>query len=412
MYFKAFLISIFSDVCKIQMLIPVLASLQFQKVMIVVALIGLALSDRLRQNVKSGLFRNPQGKALLFFSLWVLLSIPLSVYPGSCVTFITENYWKLLITFCLVTAYVASLKTIDNTVWAIILGTAIFAVGALFAESGNRFSLVETYDPNENALLFVVFLPLIFWTAVTQRGWKKTALFFLALLSIAGVIKTNSRGGFLGLAAVLLVTFFQYRKVHKVEFWKIVLIPATLIVLLSIQGGEEYYERLASIFDTEQNYNYSAETGRIVIWKQGMDMMFSNPVLGVGVNQFISAQGMTFRSEGGAWQAAHNSLVQVGAELGIPGLLAFCFLMVSSVYYLRKVHALPRDWKTRNKEFIIRAYSLSGAWTGFMVCSFFLSYAYSNVFFLLLGLTVAFLNVVRAQLREAPNGASAPNGAK
>ena len=44
MLFKAVLISIFSDACKIQSLIPVLSAIMFQKIMIIIPFIGLLFS--------------------------------------------------------------------------------------------------------------------------------------------------------------------------------------------------------------------------------------------------------------------------------------------------------------------------------------------------------------------------------
>ena len=35
--------------------------------------------------------------------------------------------------------------------------------------------------------------------------------------------------------------------------------------------------------------------------------------------------------------SAHNSFLQVGSELGFPGFIAFCFIIVSTIANLKKI---------------------------------------------------------------------------
>lgn len=390
MVFKAVLISIFSDVSKIQSLIPLLASLQFQKIMLLIPLAGLFSERRLLQHVKKSILTTPYGKTLIFYSIWMVFSIPLSVYPGSCVTFLTEHYWKLWVALCLIIAYGVSRESYDKMIWAVILAASVFSLAAFASKGSGRFQLTEAYDPNENALLFVLTFPLVFWKTITSRGWKKPAAGVLALLLVIGIMETGSRGGFLGLIAVICVSLVQCRREYRIGLGKLLIVPALLLLTLYSCGGSQYLDRVTSTFDTEQNYNYTADTGRLAIWRQGVDMMITNPVLGVGVYQFISAQGILYRSEGGKWQAAHNTFVQVGAELGFPGLIAFCFILYSTIKSLRTV---SRGKGAGNNYASLMSHALIGSWTGFIVCASFLSVAYTNIYFLLFGFSVALLNI-------------------
>jgi len=231
----------------------------------------------------------------------------------------------------------------------------------------------------------------------------------LALL-VMGIIDTQSRGGFLGLVAVTLVCVYQYKRVTGINIFniKIAAVIALFCGVLYFAGGEQYSNRISSIFNPENNYNYTEESGRLTIWRQGFSLMLDNPFLGVGVDAFESALGRAFRLDEGQWQTAHNSFLQVGAELGIPGLLAFCFIIVSTLAHLKRTVAaqiVPKanaggDSQKKPKQKLdlvpTTAYSLIGSWTGFIVSGSFLSVAYGNLIFFLMGTSWAFINVTSA----------------
>jgi len=80
-----------------------------------------------------------------------------------------------------------------------------------------------------------------------------------------------------------------------------------------------------TIIKPEEDYNRTAEEGRVKIWKRGIGYMMLHPVFGVGAANFPVAEGtispLAGRTEVGLgvkWGAAHDSFVQIGAELGIP----------------------------------------------------------------------------------------------
>ena len=292
----------------------------------------------------------------------------------------------------MIMAYGDSKKSINSMVWAFIIAVSVFAIIAFFTGGESRFEFIESYDPNENALLFVMCFPFAFWKTVELTGWRKMLTAVLCVLLVIGIIFTGSRGGFLVLFAIIVACIVQYRRGKHVSLLPFLLIPAVIFGIVYFFGGTEYTERISTIFDTEKDYNYTSSTGRLNVWKQGIDMMIKNPLLGVGAQQFESAHGRMYRLEGGKWSAAHNILIQVGAELGFPGLIVYCFIMFIIVMKLRKVASTKTDSAKKFSLNMMTSYSLIGSWIGFIVCGSFLSVAYSNVFFLLFSLSCAFLN--------------------
>jgi O-antigen ligase len=110
--------------------------------------------------------------------------------------------------------------------------------------------------------------------------------------------------------------------------------------------------------------------------------MLQNPVLGVGPGNFQTAEGtlspLAERQQFGIgvrWNAPHNSFVQIAAELGIPGLSLYVAMIASAFFALRRSAALTP--------------ALTASLLGFVVGSFFLSLAYSEMLYTLVALSVA-----------------------
>jgi len=391
MFFIALLITIFSDICKIQSLLPALSAIMFQKIIVIVPTIGLFTNPQLIKNIKRT-FSSTRGRVLIFLVVWMVLSVPFSMYPGASFRFLTEHLWKFLLITCLIIAYGYSKESVDKMIWSFIFAVAIFGVAAFISKGGERFSAITEYDPNENALLFVLAIPFIFWKMMALKGLKKILMACLLCLVVIGIVQTQSRGGFLGLIAVAAVSMYQYRHIGKVNIVKIAAIAAVLVGILYFVGGEGYEKRILTMFDSEVEYNYTSESGRLEIWKEGLALMIDNPFLGVGVDAFIAAIGFTFKQESGKWKAAHNSFIQVGTELGFPGIIAYCFIIISTMRGLQKI-ASARDVSNKKLNFAsITAYSLIGSWIGFIVSGSLLSVAYSNLVFFLISTSWAFLN--------------------
>ncbi len=416
MLFKTVLISIFSDICKIQSLVPALSAIMFQKIMILIPFVGLLFAPGLAKNIIKS-FNSSRGKALLFLVVWMVVSVPFSIYPTEGFSFLTDHLWKMLISLCLILAYGNTEESLDKMIWAFILAVGIFGVIALISSHTGRFSVVTEYDPNENALLFVLAVPFIFWKMMTLRGFKKILMACLLGLLVLGIVETSSRGGFLGLVAVTLVSVYQYKRATNINIFNFKIAASIVLVIgvLYFAGGEQYKQRISTIFDTSSEYNYTSSSGRLTIWKQGLSLMVFNPLLGVGVASFETGLGRTFRMDEGQWQAAHNSFIQVGAELGFPGLIAFCFIILSTIAHLRKAAAAryvlhahagedsPEQPKQKLNLGLTTACSLIGSWTGFIVSGSLLSVAYGNLIFFLIGTSWAYINVANTpQERKEP----------
>ena len=101
------------------------------------------------------------------------------------------------------------------------------------------------------------------------------------------------------------------------------------------------------------------------------------------------------------WNAAHNSLVQVGAELGLPGLLFFVAMVATALAALAGSKRQRRRHPAfRGRPLELRQ-ALMASLIGFAVGAFFLSLAYHEMLYTLLAFAVGMGKVSDAASRSS-----------
>jgi O-antigen ligase len=103
-------------------------------------------------------------------------------------------------------------------------------------------------------------------------------------------------------------------------------------VAASLLASETLKGRVQTLFAIEQDYNVSAESGRLAVWRRGVDHFLSRPLTGVGVVQYENAEGrwgeQNGRVRGFKWSAAHNMYLQSAAEMGLVGLTGLLLILI------------------------------------------------------------------------------------
>ena len=180
------------------------------------------------------------------------------------------------------------------------------------AIDGTRITYLGIFnDPNDLALAFVIALPMLAYALSEAKRLFGRVIWTIAIgINLYGLFLTNSRGGMLGAIALLVAYFYgRYGMVRS-------LLAATAGALaLSL-----FPSRLSTLDASE-----SSAAGRVDAWYEGIRMLLTNPLLGVGKGNFTDHHNLT----------AHNSIVLVFAELGLVGYffwLAFVGLSLIMVY--------------------------------------------------------------------------------
>jgi O-antigen ligase len=322
---------------------------------------------------------------------------------------VLDNFLKTVVMFFVIAGAARGFRDVERLALSYFAAATVYAAVVvsrfdLGAGDAWRLGHLYYYDANDFATFAVTAMPIGLYAVVSARTlfYRVIAGAALAVLALA-FVWTGSRGGFIAILAVSLYIVLRYRAVRFM--WRM---TATAIVgfVLVVAASDQYWAQMETIL-SEDDYNRTSETGRFQIWGRGIGYALSHPVLGVGPDNFPAAEGMLSAQAdrqqlgvGVRWNAAHNSFLQVAAEVGLPGLAFFVGMFVATFAALgrsvRQARAILRDRRTPQL-----AQALTASLVGFIVGAFFLSLAYSEMLYTLIALSVALHKVTRLDVRRA-----------
>jgi O-antigen ligase len=263
-------------------------------------------------------------------------------------------------------------------------------------------------NPNDLATNMVVFLPVAIVAALTRShsSLRRLTAAGIAVCMTATIIFTKSRSGGLGLALMLATLILLGRRVRP-GFGTM-----TIVALLASAPiiPTSFWNRMQSIVDARQDakeYTGSREARRTVM-REGIETFLERPLTGVGAGQFVN-YNPPGRQE--PWRETHNVLIQIAADLGMFGLLAFSFLIVCAALGLIATRRMLDRSRRRARAPSVRAadgadrdilsahsVAMSAGLVGWITCAMFASIAYSWTFYYVLALIVAERELVRHRI--------------
>lgn len=362
---------------------------------------------------KASQLRSPVVAIVLALLLVMIVGIPTSLWRGNSVQFVLkEHIPNILFMLCVA----ASIRTVRDVEWFAKLnlyGALMYAtVVNLFFRVGadGRLGDLVYYDANDFALVMVATIPFAVYWLRAGNGARRRLLGLVALgMFMLALVKSGSRGGFLGFIAVMLYVLLRYRAIPS----RLRLFAAIAGVgLVAVLGTDKYWTQMSTILHPTADYNWSDTQGRIEVWKRGMGYVKQRPVLGVGVGSYPVAEGtlsdigraLQARGRGFKWSVAHNSFLETAAELGIPGLLLFVSLLGMAIRTMMRLRPGRFFGPLAGKREMALSQMLTGSFIGYSVAGFFVSAEYFSYLFFLLGLAVGLDKVLRLQ-RAAVLGA-------
>lgn len=266
-------------------------------------------------------------------------------------------------------------------------------------------------DANYFAHIMVVLVPLAFNRMIFERNiWLRVLAGWSFTACVLAVIFTFSRGGFVGLVAVLAVMLIMNPPRLSVFVFSI---PIAFFILQFIPPV--YTERISTITSVipgmgQQNeaLNEGSFRGRTSHIFVGINMFADHPIFGVGLDHF-GYHYQTYSREIGLntatrqGRAAHNRWLEVAAEQGLVGLGIYCtmvFVMFRNVFRARR-----RFNQAGQNDYASMATAFGIALVGFFVTITFLNDAYPRFFWVLFSIAMALPNIVSAELdppQQAP----------
>jgi putative inorganic carbon (hco3(-)) transporter len=348
--------------------------------------------------------------------LWAGVTIPLSIWPGGSWAQLTDHLIKAVIFFWLIGTLVTTRKRLQRFTWVLALCSIPLAVTALanywsgvfITHATSSVQRIAGYvggaglagNPNDLALMLNLLMPL---TAalfiISKQPWLRLLALGALVLSVAAVIATFSRAGFITLAVIALASFATMVRRGA--------LGAAVIAVLLFLGAfvlipDQYFSRLATITNIEADTTGSAQ-GRWGDYFVSLEFIRMNPLTGAGLGQDLLALNET---RGHAtWRSVHNAYLQAAVDLGLPGLALLLALLLASFGNARRIRRLS----ARRKDFHDLEVLASGVHVSllaFSAAAFFHPIAYQFYFFCLAGLAVALVNVHRAEVRPGVESAS------
>lgn len=229
--------------------------------------------------------------------------------------------WRGMITIGLLLGLVAPIS-VD---WA--TGKLAFIPTALYS----RFIVMvqDGIHPNVLGGLLALLIPIAAAYALFSseaHGWERAAAAIVAFFMAGMLVISESRGAIIGVTAALICLLILYGR------WGWLALAAACVT-----GAIIMYH-----FGFTQVLNLALSGGaigsldeRLEIWSRAVYMIQDFPFTGIGMGCFIPVVDrlyplMSFSADH-IPPHAHNLFLQIGVDLGIPGLLAWLAILVSSL---------------------------------------------------------------------------------
>jgi len=244
-------------------------------------------------------------------------------------------------------------------------------------------------DENDAAAAMIVggSLAYAMWTHWPKGVWRWTAL-MVVVLSLVGIVVTESRGGFVGLVASISAVLFFSRR-----FLKTALLLAILVVAAYPFIPEKYKSDITSISNPEDD----TRVERVYSWNRAIDLWRMHPVIGVGAGNFpwrvaeTEDTAKAFEERKGrrmiGGRASHSLYFTLLPEHGSLGVLCY-FALVLIVFRRALAVVRMRDEDTRDHTLRTIGLFLVVGLIGYSVAAVFISVLWYPHFWLMAALAV------------------------
>jgi O-antigen ligase len=264
---------------------------------------------------------------LIFFIFFLgVLFTPMAASPGMSIDKLNDPFSRVVMIFFLMINLVDTRKRLRQLISVVVLCGVPLGLAAIKSFFNGEFTLKGLRivglgeglfgNPNDLAICLNMLLPLTIVLGLTCRGLTRLIFLGSAFVMAAGIMCTYSRGGFLGLIFSLLFMLWKLSRRKRIR--TMILVFVSVAVLLPVLPGS-YGKRVLTIFDSDSDTTGSSNDRKELLIA-GVNLAMNHPIIGVGVGNFpiYSIHDLV----------AHNSYVEIAAELGVFGLLAYLLVIL------------------------------------------------------------------------------------
>lgn len=364
---------------------------------LIVALATLAVYLPTQLSLEGNLTARPtEVNLILLFLVTGVLSIPLAISPELAWSEFSGTFIRCVVMFIVIVNVLRTRAQLKGLI-LIALISAIWLSGQAINDFRLGLATVEGYraggrgngifgNTNDMALHIVTLFPIAVAMLFGSKNlFGKVFYAAVAVLMMAGIVLSYSRGAFLGLIVVLIFLATKLGHRHRVGIVLAIGAVASAVLLFS---PDNYGGRLLSIFVPSLDQGGSASFRRGELLKS-INVSLRRPLFGVGMGNYQTL--VSFRNH-----VTHNAYTQVSVEMGMAALVCYTMFIVKP---LRKLGQIARETfaTRRNSQYYYLTVGLQGALLGYMTSSFFLSVAYLWYVYYLVGFAVCLRRLYEAE---------------
>ena len=367
------------------------------------------------------IFQTGVGRAMCLLFGWCMLSIPFSTWRGGS----TDQFLEVAKAFVLGVAIIAIPRTGQETVRLMKVVAVALTTASILAwfyghlDYGRLIMNAGTYsDPNQFAMCLLMAIPLWLATASLARTFVGRIVACICLIPVLiAFLRTGSRGAGFGLAAMLVFAFLFASMKQKVLllFGVVGLVAISLLVLpnyilaryLTVFSAQSVSSEDLSEDEARQLYasDVGSSEARLGVLKDSINLTLSHPLFGVGLGQFPTQNWQSKKLEGKpsanfSAVVTHNVYTQFSSEAGIPALILFVALLFLCFRASSQIPKMAPDLAAAAQGLRLSLVALAA-------CGFFLAVAYSQMFYIMGGIT-ARLYMMALERRRRPAGVTVP----
>jgi probable O-glycosylation ligase (exosortase A-associated) len=344
---------------------------------------------------------HPLMGLLLSFFFLIVLGTFLATDRSAALSMLQGSFSKIIVMVFAITWLVRTPNDFSLTTTFILVAGVVIGSLAIFNKlngiglvEGTRVTIGRNIgsmigDPNDLALVLTFPLSFAASALLNQRAKSSVRIFALLVCVIVAwaIICTQSRGGLLGMSAVIGTLCWQ-----RIKNKTLVMLGGGLLMvaLLAVAGINDR----TSGGSAEEGIDASA-MGRIYAWQAAISMAVHHPVTGVGLNNFYANYYFHSPYWDGKNHAVHSTWFQVLAEAGFIGLVVFLALVIATIRLAIKTVSLSDQ--TYPPIIEQTALALVSGLIGFCTSGTFLTQGFTWPLYILLALTISLTQYLNQQ---------------
>jgi O-antigen ligase len=240
---------------------------------------------------------------------------------------------------------------------------------------------------------------------------KRAAQVGIVLLPLL-ILMTQSRGGFIALAlftiSCIVGQWSQLRRVlapgRRVRLVLTLLAVTAAVAFFAPNGVWERMAGLQHLTTTDQLGQVDQEGSarqRFEIWRVATKMIREHPLTGVGIGAYplahaVYAQGEEFDRTAAGTRDTHSTYLNVLAETGVPGAIAFLGLILSVLFFAERTR---RQCKKGAPRLALPLFFLEMGLVAFLTAGVFDSFVSFSFLYIHVTLLWATAELTRSELR-------------